>query len=183
MVDHHPQFHLSGSVCITKNQCIFKSVSKAQKFRKTTPKASKKRQQSISKFIKNHENQFSQYLPCENLDLEVPSVELSIQKLVEKNTWEQTRNKRTGASWTQKANTHKSRNHPKIKENPANYHLESILLLPWSPRVVPRCQHGPSPGCSPVVKMVSQNVKMEAPSPPNGNHEKPEGAGGRGRSP
>ena len=31
--------------------------------------------------------------------------------------------------------------------------------------------------------MVSQNVKMEAPSPPNGNPEKPKGAGGRGRSP
>ena len=33
------------------------------------------------------------------------------------------------------------------------------------------------------AKTVSQNVKMEAPSPPNGNPEKPKGAGGRGRSP
>ena len=31
--------------------------------------------------------------------------------------------------------------------------------------------------------MVSQNIKMGAPGPPNGNPEKTKGAGGRGRSP
>ena len=60
-------------------------------------------------------------------------------------------------------------------------------------RVVPRCQNGfprcsrhkkmATQRCSRGAKMGSQNVKKEAPSPPNGNPEKPKEAGGRGRSP
>ena len=42
--------------------------------------------------------------------------------------------------------------------------------------------HGP-PGCSQGVEMVPHGAKMEAPSPPNGNHEELKEAGGRGRSP
>ena len=36
---------------------------------------------------------------------------------------------------------------------------------------------------SPLANLVSQNVKMGARSPPNGNPEKPKRAGGRGRRP
>ena len=69
---------------IAKIPSIFMSVFKPQKTRKAAPKASKKRHKSIPEFIKNdfHEKRFLQYLQCENLDLEVPSVEISIQKSI-----------------------------------------------------------------------------------------------------
>ena len=49
-------------------------------------------------------------------------------------------------------------------------------------------QRGPelpkwSPECSRGSKMAPQNVQMEAPSSPNGNPKKPNGAGGGGKSP
>ena len=64
----------------TQNRFIVKLVFKAKKMRKTAPKASKKRSKSMSKFIKNdfHEKRFLQHLPCDNHDLEVPNVGISI---------------------------------------------------------------------------------------------------------
>ena len=55
------------------------------------------------------------------------------------------------ASWLQKAPINRFQNHPKIDENPAPDHFVSILLFPWSPKVVPRCQNRP-PGCPKVLK-------------------------------
>ena len=43
-------------------------------------------------------------------------------------------------------------------------HLVSILLLPWSSRVVPRCQSGP-PGCSRGAKMVPRMPKWRHQAP------------------
>ena len=64
-----------------------------------------------------------------------------------------------------------SQNQLKTKENPVPNHLVSILLLPWSSKVLSRCQIGP-PRCN-----------MEAQSLPNSDREKLKGAGGRRRSP
>ena len=72
---------------IAKNPPISKSVFKAQKTRqKRRPKASKKRPKSTPKFIKNdfHEKPILQDFPCENLDLEVPSIEHYIQKSIKR---------------------------------------------------------------------------------------------------
>ena len=77
-----------------------------------------------------------------------------------------------------KTNIHKSPNHPQIESNPVNYHLES-MLLPWSSRVAPRCKNG-FPGCAQGAKMVPQNVKMEAPSPLNGNPRSQKGPAAEG---
>ena len=46
-----------------------------------------------------------------------------------------------------------------INENPLPDSFESILLLPCSSKVLPRCQNGP------------QGARMEAPRAPNGNRE------------
>ena len=71
----------------------------------------------------------------------------------------------------QKAFKIRSQKHPKINENPVPDSLESILLLPWSSKVLPRCQNG-FPGC--------QNGGTK---PPNGNRKELKGAVGKRRSP
>ena len=62
------------------------------------------------------------------------------------------------------------------------HHLESILMLPWFSRAVPKGQTPPL-GAPEMPKLVPQNVKMKAPNPPSGNPAEPKGSGGRGRSP
>ena len=61
-----------------------------------------------------------------------------------------------------------SPNHFKINENPVPDHPETIQLLPWCSKALPRCRNGP-PGC-----------KIEAPSRPNGNHEELKGPAAEG---
>ena len=75
----------------------------------------------------------------------------------------------------------KPRHHSQINKNPVICNLVSILLLPWSSRVVRRCQNGS--GCSRGAKMIPRNFKMETPSPLKGNLEEANGSGGRGRNP
>ena len=50
-----------------------------------------------------------------------------------------------------------SRNHSNIDENPVICNFVSSLLLPWSSRVVPKCQIGP-PRCSRDAKMAPQGA-------------------------
>ena len=77
-------------------------------------------------------------------------------------TWKQTRFKiKISSLGVQKAFKFRSQKQSKIDENPVPDHLASILLLPWSSRVVPKCQDGP-PGCSQDAKTVPQAVKLEA---------------------
>ena len=121
-----------------------------------------------------------QYIPCESFDMELPSVEMSIQKSIKRWLGNKPGKKMT-SQWfkTQKANIHRSQNHIKIKSNPVNYHLESILLLPRSPRVVLRCENR-VPGCSRGVKSVPQIVRMEAPSSLNGHPRNQKGPAAKG---
>ena len=70
-------------------------------------------------------------------------------------------------TWTQARKTNeltkinidinRSHNHSQIDPNPVIYNLESILLLQWSSRVVPRCQNG-LPRYSQGGKMASQGA-------------------------
>ena len=85
ITDSPRQFKVSGSVCITKISS-FQACFQGLKSRKTVPKASKKRHKSISKSIKNdfRDKSFLQYLQSENLDLEVPNVEMSIHTSMNK---------------------------------------------------------------------------------------------------
>ena len=81
---------------ITKNSSIFKSVFKAQQIRKTAPKSSKKTTKNDPKIhLKRFpmEIQLLLYIPCENLDVEVPSIDISIQKSIEKMTRKQAQDK------------------------------------------------------------------------------------------
>ena len=75
-------------------------------------------------------------------------------------------------------NIDRSRNHSKIDQNPVTGNFVSILLLPWSSRVVPRCQNG-LPRCARRAK-VPQNIKMETPNPPNGNWRSQKGPAAEG---
>ena len=142
---------------------------------KLASKAPKKHQNSSSKFTKN---EFGEKLIFAIPSMRKPRILMPTTRNVdteisEKTFWDQARNKvKFWASWIQKAPINRFQNHPKIDENPAPDHSVSILLLSWAPKVVPRCQNGP-PGCSRGAKMVARNIKIETPSPPNGNLEKP----------
>ena len=89
--------------------------------------------------------------------------------------------------WTPKTSINKSRSHSQINKHPVTGNFVSILLLPWSsrvvrgdkmasqgasgppkwpPKVLPRCQNGLS-RCSRDAKMESQNAKKKAPRSPN----------------
>ena len=65
----------------------------------------------------------------------------------------------------------KSQNQQKINDDPVLVPLVSILLFPWSSKVLPRCQNSVP---------WRQNKGTQT---PNGNREELKGAGGRGRSP
>ena len=108
-----------------------------------------------------------------------PRVEISNQKS-KRMTWKQ--------AWKQndvlsilvpKNKINKSQNHCKINNNPVIYYFESILLVPLSSRVVPRCKNGLR-GCARGAKMVSQKIKMEAPSPLKGNPRSQKGPAAKG---
>ena len=68
-----------------------------------------------------------------------------------------------------------SSNGTKIIQNRIPNPDVSILLLPWSPRVLPRCQNG-SPKVPKWRRQASQMTAL-------GNRHEPKGAGGKGRSP
>ena len=61
------------------------------------------------------------------------------------------------AFWTLETDISRSRNHSRIDENPVICHIASILLLPWSSRVAPRCENC-VPMCSRDAKMASQGA-------------------------
>ena len=101
---------------------------------------------------------FLQYLPCENNDSEVPDIENSSQKSINKWPGNKFENKTIlNTFWTPKTDINRSRNHSKIDKNPVICNFVSILLLPWSSRVVPRCENG-LPMCSRDAKMVPMVV-------------------------
>ena len=151
--------------CQPWKQLLLLLALEAQKPRKTAPKTSTKRPKSCRKSIKHDF--------CEKSTFAIPSMrkpriwspkhqnfDSEIDKKV---TWKQTRRKiEISSLGIQKAIKIRSKNRSKIDGNLVPDHLMSILLLPWSSRVVPRCQNGP-PGCSQGAKLVSQGVKMEAP--------------------
>ena len=143
----------------TKTGKIFPRLQKSYKARPRNPQKTI----SVNKV-------FLQYLLCRSLESGAPSDEISCQKSIKKKTWKQVRNKieisRLGGQ-----HNFRSQNHTKIDKNPVPDHFMSILLLPWSSSVVPRCQKG-SPGCPRDAKVVTQGAKMEAPSLQNGNRQK-----------
>ena len=55
------------------------------------------------------------------------------------------------------ADRNTSRNHSEIDQHPVICNFVSILLLPWSSRVVPKCKNGP-PRCSRDAKMTPQGA-------------------------
>ena len=120
-----------------KNRFIFKLVFKAQKTRKAAPKASRNRHKPTPKSIKTFsmKKHLLQYNPCENLDLEVLNIEISIQKAKTKIKFQ--------GFWIQKPNIHRFQNHPKTEQKPVNYHLTVSQGGPevskWSAGVLPRC--------------------------------------------
>ena len=134
----------------------------AQKTRKTVPKASKKKPNSIPNSIKIDfcEKLILAILSTRkprNWSLERRQIASEINK---KMTWKQTRKQIEKSSLgIRRAYKIESQNQFKINENHAPDHLVSILLFPWSSRVVPGCQNGP-PGCPRGAKMVPRGGKM-----------------------
>ena len=61
------------------------------------------------------------------------------------------------AFWTPKTDRNRSRNHSKIDLNPVTGNFLSILLLPWSSRVGPRCQNC-IPRCFRATKITTQGA-------------------------
>ena len=122
-------------------------------------------------------HRFLQYLPCENLDLEVPSVEISNQTSINDDLeTSPKKKKRTFKVFELNKLIYKGpKITPQIGKNHVNAHLESILLLPPSSRVVLRCQSGP-PDCSRGMKMVPRSAKIKPPYPTNGNPAEPKGS-------
>ena len=83
-VDHHPQIPNSGSVISLKISLfwsLFSRPKKSEKRLQRLPKSDENRSRNSLKRI-SLKSRFLQCVPCENLDLEVPSVEISIQKSI-----------------------------------------------------------------------------------------------------
>ena len=103
-----------------------------------------------------------------NLNLRTTGVVLSSQKSLKKGPGNKLQKKlKCQESVPKKISKLRSQNHHHIESNPVNYNHNSILLPPWSSKVVPRCQNN-SPGCSRGAKMVPE---MKASLPANGNCE------------
>ena len=79
-----------------KNPVDFKLVFKTRKTRQTAPKALPKRQKSTLEFIKKRfqgKTMFGNTFITKTSMFEVPSVEISAQKSINKMTWKQARTK------------------------------------------------------------------------------------------
>ena len=83
-----------------QNLSEFKLVFKTEKPEQRLPRPPKKQQNSTLWFIINDLSETTIFaIPphCENLDLGIPSVDISIQKSIKKMTWKQTRKNKTSS--------------------------------------------------------------------------------------
>ena len=104
----------------------------------------------IVKNLTSSKSCFLQYFLYENLALRTPSVWISTQKLVSKGTWKRTRKQHQISSpRCPKSSQMGFQTHAKLDQNATLDPHVSLLLLPRSPKVLPRCQNSPQ-GCQNV---------------------------------